>query len=101
MAQIRSDQRRVLKDRLQTIRNSKPRTWDDIKLPVPAEVKAAKEAIRKANRIVGRFEKKVTQAKVRRNKAVDAAYNDCSREIHFGDAKSALKALDRFERTKF
>lgn len=95
------EQQRYLNDRLNEVRQTKPRGYDSVKLPKPAAVLAAESAQRKAALVIRRFEKKCEVARKKRNELVDATVSEIRRIILFGDAKAALKALDRFAAKKF
>lgn len=98
---MKPEQARYLRGRLNTIRQSKPGRYELVKVPTPAQVKAALAQIAKASRVTQAWSKKCERAKESRNKRVSKAYDLCMRAILFGDAKAAIRALDRFEAMKF
>jgi hypothetical protein len=98
---ITSAQQRHLKERLQSIANSKPSRYTEVAMEEPAAVKKAQEQVSSARKVIDAFEEKKTKAKEARNEAIAKMRRDCDRSIFFGTAAEALAAIDKFEATKF
>lgn len=103
MAVAKGTQRTYLKERLERIFRAQKVYWgsEPVKLPKPAEVIEAEKRIARDSKIVNRFHKKERTAARRRDKCKREMVEKCRHLIEFGDAKDALKALDRFEKMKF
>lgn len=105
MAVAKGTQRTYLKDRLDAINREKGvYGWGDsriAKLPEPLAVVEAKKRIARDSKIVDRFEKKERAYIQRIKDRKKAMSEDCRRLIEFGDAKDALKAIDKFKATNF
>lgn len=94
-------QRRFLIERLEAARATKPRQWDPTGVPVPATVKAAQAAIEKANRVVSGWESRVRVLQRKRTNAISEAFIEAKKVILFGEPKASLKAVDKFEKTRY
>jgi len=97
-------QQRFLMNRLDEAKRKKPSIYGNNKITVPAmppRVKAAKDAIDKAKKIVADWDSHCE--KVRKSVAdkIDAAFYDAQQAILFSETAEAIKAVDKFERMKF
>jgi hypothetical protein len=101
MATKTRSQQKFLLDRLQTIRNSKPSRYEEVQVAVPAKVKQAKRQITVSQNIVNAHNNLLSRMQSKRYEKVVAFYMEVKQLILFGDAKSVIKALDKFENTKF
>lgn len=98
---INAEQKRFLTDRLNSARPSMPDEYSTPKIKEPLAVKAARATVRKSQSIINRYNRHLHNIRDRRNEKINDAYNKCKEALLFGDAKSALKIIEKFEKTKF
>lgn len=94
-------QERFLLDRLETAYRAKPSRYGNISISEPTNVKAARVLSVKAGRVIDAWEKRVSSAKEKRHKSISTSYGEAKTKILFGEEKSALKAVEKFENATF
>jgi hypothetical protein len=100
----RAMQKKYLKERLERIAREKGILgWGGsrVKLKKPPIVAAAEKSITRLRALVDRFETKERNYNKKREQRMRGEFDRIQQAILFGDAKVALKLLEKFEKAKF
>jgi hypothetical protein len=97
-------QQRFLMNRLDEAKRKKPSIYGNNRIAMPAmppRVKAAKDGIETAKKIVADWESHCDKVRKSVTDNVDAAFYDAKQAILFSETAEAIKAVEKFERMKF
>lgn len=91
---MKPDQLRFLKAKLASARNKHSTRIYDYRLTDPADVKRARA-------VISAHERKRRSAQDKRRVSMSREHSDCEMLLLFGDPQKALKAVEKFEKSKF
>lgn len=94
-------QQRFLLNRLEDARQEKPRRYEEIKVEVPVKVRAARIEHDRAQRVIDAWDRRMQELRNKRAQRISESYLGAKNLVLFGEAKPALKAVEKFEKTRF
>jgi hypothetical protein len=99
---ITRQQQRFLLDRLKEIQRDKPDAYAIFdRRPKPVKVRRAERQRKVADKIIGAYDDRRYAARDKYRAKLTAFSSEIRQIILFGDAPAAIRALDKFENTKF
>lgn len=95
-------QRKFLLDRLYTINRDIPTGWKYMEtIPKPSAIKRAERTRAAAIKVIDTWQKNLLASSMKRDDLISAHRIEIKQIILFGNSEDAIKALDKFQNTKF
>ena len=98
---MRNDQKKFLKERLaeayRLYRSRLPKRWDST-IPEPADVRAARAAVKKAEAVIHRWDQKLQKRYDDSIERLRLDYQKAQEALLFHDPAKALAAVEAFEK---